>query len=160
MGNKFQQLAAAAALAALALNGCAVGPDFRAPEAPAAQAYNATALPTETVAAPETGGAAQRFSPGLDIPAQWWILFQSAALDRLIRQALANSPTLAAAQAKLREALENRRAAFGTLFPNVDGNVSATRQKISGAAFGQPEANFSPFTLINASVNVSYGLDL
>lgn len=160
MDDKFQQLAVAAALAALLLSGCAVGPDFRAPEAPATQAYNGTTLPAETVAVPGTGGTAQRFGPGLDIPAQWWILFQSSALDQLIRQALADSPTLAAAQAKLREAQENRRAAFGTLLPSVDGNASATRQKISGAAFGQPEANFSPFTLFNASVNVSYGLDL
>ncbi len=160
MDDNFQQFAVAAAVAALLLSGCAVGPDFRAPEAPDTQIYSSTALPVATIAAPGTGGAAQRFTPGLDIPAQWWMLFQSPALDQLIRQALADSPTLTAAQAKLREAQENRRAAFGTLLPTVDGNASATRQKISGAAFGQPEANFSPFTLFNASVHVSYGLDL
>jgi NodT family efflux transporter outer membrane factor (OMF) lipoprotein len=45
------------------------------------------------------------------------------------------------------------------LYPKVDASASVTREKISGAAFGQPNARFSPFTLYNASVNVSYALD-
>ena len=147
-------------VAALALTGCAVGPDFRQPAAPNAVAYTAGPLPAATTAAPGTGGAAQRFVSGREISPRWWESFHSVALDTLIRQALADSPTLAAAQAKLREALENRRAQLGALFPSVDGNASVARQKISGASFGQPDSNFSAFTLYNASVNVSYGLDL
>ncbi len=149
-----------AAAAGAAFAGCAVGPDFRRPDPPKTADYTAPALPAETAAAPGTGGAAQRFITGSDIPAQWWELFRSTALDQVIRQALADNPTLAAAEARLREVRETRRAAFGALFPSVDANASVTRQKISGAAFGQPESNFSPFTLYNASVNVSYGLDL
>ena len=99
-------------------------------------------------------------SPGRDIPGEWWRLFHSEALDRLIRQALADSPTLALAQARVLEARENRRAQFGALFPSVDANVSASRQKTSGAQFGQPDTAGGAFTLINASVSVSYALDL
>ena len=154
------RFALAVAFVALALAGCAVGPDFRQPTAPPAGAYTATPLPAETASAPGTGGAPQRFAPGSDIPAQWWELFRSAALDQVIRQALADNPTLAAAEARLREVRENRRAAFGALFPSVDANASVTRQKISGASFGQPRNDIAPFTLYNASVNVSYGLDL
>lgn len=149
-----------AAVAASTLSGCAVGPDFRAPDPPRATTYTATALPAETAAAPGTGGAAQHFVPGGDIPAQWWTLFHCEPLDRLIRQALADSPTLAAAEATLRQTQENRRAQFGVLFPSVDANVSADRKKISGASFGQPNSNPSPFTLYNASVSVSYVFDL
>jgi NodT family efflux transporter outer membrane factor (OMF) lipoprotein len=79
----------------------------------------------------------------------------------VVRQALTNNPTLAAAQATLRQSQENLNALVGSaLFPSVDANASVSRQKISGAAFGQPNANFSPFTLYNASVRVSYALDL
>ena len=113
-----------------ALTGCAVGPDYRAPKTPGTNGYTATALPPETTDAPGVGGAAQRFLSGQDIPGQWWTLFHSEALDRLIRQALADSPTLAAAQARLREAQENRRAQFGALLPSVDANLLAMRQKI------------------------------
>jgi NodT family efflux transporter outer membrane factor (OMF) lipoprotein len=155
------RIAVLAAIAGAALPGCAVGPDFHTPEAPAATAYTAQAMPPETTASPVPGGAAQRLVPEQEIPAQWWTLFHSAALDQLVRQALADNPTLAAAQATLRQSQESLRALVGSaLFPSVDANASVSRQKISGAAFGQPESQFSPFTLYNASVNVSYALDL
>ena len=82
------------------------------------------------------------------------------ALDRWIREALANSPTLGAAEATLRRAQEIRRARAGELLPSVDGTVSASRQKPSGASFGEANLQINPFTLYNASVNVSYTLDL
>jgi NodT family efflux transporter outer membrane factor (OMF) lipoprotein len=147
-------------LAALALAGCAVGPDFRRPAAPKADRYTPMALPQETASAPGVGGAAQRLVAGQDIPAQWWTLFHSDALDGLIRQGLADSPNLAAAQATLREAQENARAQFGTLLPSVDANVGAERQKFSPAEFGQSSSPSSLFNLYNASVSVSYTLDV
>ncbi len=148
------------ALVVAALAGCAVGPDFRRPAPPAGASYTAEALPVETAEAKGAGGAPQRFLSGQEIPPQWWALFRSEALDRLIRQALADSPTLAAAQARLREAEENRRAQIGVFFPAVGGSASASRRKFSGALFGAPGIELAPFTLYNASVNVSYALDL
>ncbi len=148
------------ALVAVTLAGCAVGTDFRRPAPPAVASYTAEALPAETAEAKVAGGAPQRFVSGAEIPSQWWALFRSEDLDRLIRQALKDSPTLAAAQATLRVAEENRRAQFGALFPRADGNASISRQKISGAPFGQPSNNNPSFTLYNASVDVSYALDL
>jgi NodT family efflux transporter outer membrane factor (OMF) lipoprotein len=142
------------------LTGCAVGPDFLRPVAPDAKGYTDTALAPETASAPGSGGAAQSFMTGRDIPSQWWTLFQSESLDRLIRQALAESPTLAAAQAALRQAQENRRAQLGEFFPSVDTKFSANRQKFTGASFGQPNQSGGLFTLYNASLSVSYTLDL
>jgi NodT family efflux transporter outer membrane factor (OMF) lipoprotein len=87
-------------------------------------------------------------------------MFHSAALDRLVRQALLDNPTLTAAQATLRQSQEAVNALVGSvLYPKVDANASVTREKISGAAFGQPDVRFSPFTLYNVSMNVSYSLD-
>jgi NodT family efflux transporter outer membrane factor (OMF) lipoprotein len=142
------------------LSACAVGPDFHTPPAPETRTYTASPLAAETVSAPGTGGTVQRFVSGQDIPNQWWTLFHSKSLDSLIRQALADSPTLVAAQAALRQAEENRRAQFGALFPSVDGNFSANRQQFTGASFGQPNSPGSIFTIYNASVSVSYVLDL
>jgi len=42
----------------------------------------------------------------------------------------------------------------------VNAGASVTRQKISGAAFGQPDARFDPFTLYNVSVGITYALDV
>ncbi|MDA8179991.1 MAG: efflux transporter outer membrane subunit, partial [Deltaproteobacteria bacterium] len=148
------------ALVAAALAGCAVGPDYRRPGPPAVASYTAEAPPAETAAAPGVGGMAQHFVAGGEIPVRWWELFRSEALDRWIREALANSPTLGSAEAALRQAQEVRRARFGDLFPSVDGSVNASRQKPSGASFGQANLHINPFTLYNASVNVSYALDL
>jgi NodT family efflux transporter outer membrane factor (OMF) lipoprotein len=152
---------AAAIAAGLLLCGCAVGPDFRRPEAPNTDSYTSTQLPGETSAAPGIHGGAQKFVIGQDIPEQWWSLFQSEPLDKVIRMALSDSPTLAAAEATLRVAQENLRARSGTVFfPSVDAGFSAERQKFSGAAFGQAGAGSNIFNLYNASVSVSYSLDI
>lgn len=144
----------------LGLAACAVGPNFKRPDAPSVQDYTATRLPEQTAAGSGTAGSAQRFASGQDIPAQWWRLFHSKDMDQVIRRALADNPTLAAAQATLRVAQENVRAQTGgALFPSVDGQVSARRQKTSGASFGQPGAPSNLFNLYNASVSVSYALD-
>ena len=88
------------------------------------------------------GGAAQRFVAGRDIPGDWWTLFRSEPLDRLIRDAVADSPTLAAAEATLRQAQEVYAAGSGALlYPGVDANVSRDAREDSGHRrrhLGQP----------------------
>ncbi len=154
----------------LALSGCAVGPDFQVPPAPSAasgDSYTPTPMPAQTAAAEgatagaaEVGpGIAQRFALAQDIPAQWWVVFHSEALDRMIRSALAQSPSLAAAQAALRQAQENFNAESGSLlYPNVTGQAGVARQRASETPLGIPGSGV--FNLYNASVNVSYTLDV
>jgi NodT family efflux transporter outer membrane factor (OMF) lipoprotein len=137
-----------------------VGPNFERPAPPADERYTATPLPEHTAQAPVPGGAAQRFVSVRDIPAQWWQLYHSEALDRLIRTALAESPTLEAAQAALRVSQENLISAASVLYPSVDAKGNATRQHTTGAAIGQPRAPGNVFNLFNANVTVSYDLDL
>src|ERR1700737_3299774 len=153
--------ASVAILTAGLLSACAVGPNFKPPEAPRNAAFvPAGQIAPETAAASLPGGQAQRFVDGMDIPGQWWTLFQSAPLNALIERALANSPTLEAAQAALRQANENVAAQRGSYYPSVSGKVESQRQKGSGAALGIPGFPSSYFyNLDTASVNVSYTLD-
>jgi outer membrane protein TolC len=77
------------------LAACAVGPNFKAPAAPGNAGFVPPGrMPAATTATETAGGQAQRFVDGMDIPGQWWTLFQSAELNALIDRALANSPTL------------------------------------------------------------------
>jgi NodT family efflux transporter outer membrane factor (OMF) lipoprotein len=138
-----------------------VGPNFRQPDAPTAPRYTEADLPGATASAPGPAGSTQRFAPGQDLPAQWWTLFHSDPLDQLVRQAIADSPNLTAAEAALRVARENLAAQTGALlYPQVDGTLGASRQKITGASLGQSGGGATIFNLYNASVNVSYALDV
>lgn len=155
MHKPIKQFATASAIALLAA-GCAVGPDFKRPTAPPVTSY--TAEPLSMHPAPNVN--TQHFAQDMDIPADWWSLFHSPALNHLLEQALKSNPTLTAAQASLRQAQENVYAAEGTLFPSVNANASAVRQQSNGAQFGRPGTPGSLFTLYNASVNVTYGIDI
>ena len=150
-----------ATVTTLGLAACAVGPNYRTPPAPSTPGFvPAEALPAVTSTAPVPGGEAQKFVAGLDIPGQWWALFQSPQLNALIERALANSPTLNAAQAALRQANENVAAQRGSYYPSVSGQYQIEREKSSGAAFGLPGAGSFLYTLNSAQVNVSYTLDV
>jgi NodT family efflux transporter outer membrane factor (OMF) lipoprotein len=87
-------------------------------------------------------------------------LFQSAPLNALIERGIANSPTLEAAHAALRQANETVAAQRGSYYPSVSGTLSAERQKASGAAFGEPGIGSIMYNLNSAAVNVSYTLDV
>jgi len=150
----------AVALSVFSVCGCAVGPDFRAPVVAKAETYTADTLPAKTVAASVAAGAAQTFSVGKDIPAQWWMLFKSSELDALVKEALIKNPSIEQAQAALREASEEYRARVGTEYmPAVDASFSASRQQGSSAAAGA-EGVTSVFNLKNASVSFSYAFDV
>jgi NodT family efflux transporter outer membrane factor (OMF) lipoprotein len=108
------------------------------------------------------GGDAQSFVAGQDIPAQWWTLFRSPALEALVRQALDHGPTLARARARLRQVEEERQARAGaTRYPRVDAKLSANRIDVDPQSLGTPALPVAtPFNLYLASVAVSYDFDL
>jgi NodT family efflux transporter outer membrane factor (OMF) lipoprotein len=148
------------------VSGCVVGPNFKAPAAPQSSSgaevhsYTADQMPNTTAATTTHGagnaGAAQHIVYGADIPAQWWTLFHSPELDQLIKSALQQNPTVQSAEASLRQAEENYNAQSGSLtYPNVTGQLGANRQRSA-----QGGTSPSVFNLYNASVNVSYTLDI
>ena len=121
---------------ALAIGGCAVGPDFDRPPAPTDTGYTPEPLATQTASVRSRGGEAQHFLPDRDIPGDWWALFHSVSLNRLIDQALKANPDLDAAQAALRQAQENVYAEQGALFPQASLSFQAEKERFSGATFG------------------------
>lgn len=145
--------------AGLSLAGCAVGPDYRRPDAPAVDRYTAQPLPAATASAPTPDGDAQRFLQGGDVPQMWWTSFGNAELSRRVQTALAHSPSIASAQAVLRQAQENARAARGGLLPSADLGAGASRQTESAIQSGVPGGR-GPFSVYNTSVSVGYVFDL
>ena len=147
------------ALASL-LVGCAVGPDFQAPAAPEASAYTAAPAPARTASAPTALGGAQQFQVAADPGAQWWSRLGSPRLDAWIEQALRANPSLASAQATLRQAQEVHAARAGsTLYPVVGASVGAQRQRLSPSALGQA-GTAREFNLFNGGIGVQYQPDL
>jgi len=142
------------------LAGCAVGPDFQKPPAPPVERYTAEPLATESAAAETTGGAKQRFVADMDIPAQWWTLFGSTALNALVEQSIKANPNLHAAQAALRVAEENYLSQRGAFFPSVQASLQPTRQKIANDVSSPLNSGASLFSLHTAQLSVAYAPDV
>ncbi|WP_235577709.1 efflux transporter outer membrane subunit [Rhodanobacter sp. Root561] len=150
-----------AAVAALAIGGCAVGPDFHRPSAPEMASVAAGPMPASTASANVAGGRAQHFVAGADIPAQWWTLFHSTALNALVEQALAHNADLKAAQAALDVARETTLAGRGARYPSVTAGMSASReQDPPGALAPVPSNNAFLYNLFTPQVSVSYVPDV
>jgi NodT family efflux transporter outer membrane factor (OMF) lipoprotein len=144
------------ALGLFCLTSCTVGPNFVPPKAPLVDRYTAGAEPTTTISA---NGQAQRFEKGADVVSEWWRLFSSSKLDRVMKEAISHNATLQAGQASLRQSQENLRAGFGVFYPEVNGSFNATREKFSPASIGQGgEGNV--FSLYTLTATISYALDV
>ena len=125
---------AAAALLAVALAGCSLGPAYQRP--PAAQ--------------------------GVPIKAErWWSLYSDPVLDRLIDEALAHNQDLALAAARVDEARAFARIADAEMIPSIDATAQRDRSRAS-ARGGVPMPPGVPLERNNyrAQVNISYELDL
>jgi NodT family efflux transporter outer membrane factor (OMF) lipoprotein len=125
-------LVALASIWAAVSGGCAVGPRWHPPQAPADAGYAPAPLPKTSSSAPVHGGEAQHLISGRDIPFEWWELFQSPALNSLIDKAFKANPNIAAAQAALRQAQELVYAQQGFFYPSVGTTFQAERHKVSG----------------------------
>jgi NodT family efflux transporter outer membrane factor (OMF) lipoprotein len=149
----------AACLAGL-LGACTMGPNFAAPEGPKTQAYLPDG-PDSFVSGGIDGGEAQRIVRGLDIPGQWWAVFQSPELNGLIEQALRANPDIRAAAAALRVARENARAQRATLFPTVQGGFGATTYQVPNfLSAPTADPNNYNYSLFSLGLTLSYNLDL
>ena len=155
-----------AAMLAAQLGACAVGPNFVPPADPPVMRYTKEPLANPSAADAITtrqgGSADQSFVAGADIPGQWWTLFRSKALNRLVEEALANNPNLEAAQASLRIAQQNVLAQKGTLFPTVTANPQAQGSRAPGLDLQSPLQNQNQFlySLYTPQVLVSFNPDV
>ncbi|GJD42513.1 Antibiotic efflux pump outer membrane protein ArpC [Methylobacterium cerastii] len=163
----YRRSARAAALAAsLSLSACAVGPNYIAPEDPPVARYTKEPLANpsaaDKVATRQGGSADQSFVSGADIPGQWWTLFRSKALNRLVEEALANNPNLEAAQASLRIAQQNVLAQKGTLYPSLSANPQALGARAPGLDLQSPLQNQNNYlySLYTPQVTVAFNPDV
>ena len=130
--------------AALALSGCAIGPDFVRPD---------TALPEQYGAEGNIPVVAEA-----KINPEWWKLFGDATLDQLVEQALANNQDLQAAIARMEAAEAAAREAGADYFPGIDLSASSSRSRTSGKTdTGSPVMHLNDR---RAQLGISYELDL
>jgi NodT family efflux transporter outer membrane factor (OMF) lipoprotein len=133
-------------VAAMALSGCAVGPDYVSPtpKAPAQAPLTQAAVPGFVAEEP---------------PVEWWHLFDQPVVDRLVGEALAANTDLRVAAANLRQARAVLRETRTQRLPSttISGSYSRTRQ--SGASFGQSTPG-TELDVYDAGIDVSYQVDL
>lgn len=131
--------------------GCAAGPDYTRPDAPLAVSWQLEepwhlSEPADTLAK----GA-------------WWQRFNDATLDGLEQQALANSPTLAGAAARLAQARAVLSATGSALVPQVNLGLRAQR---FGITENRPLTNYNSPNFSTTqndfatALSVNYELDL
>jgi NodT family efflux transporter outer membrane factor (OMF) lipoprotein len=134
----FAATVVAAAIAALTLTlaGCAdmAGIDSHARLRDAASlGLQADAAMTPTTPSADPAEARAAAVPGATLPeAHWWAGFGDARLDALVDEALAGSPNLQSAQARLARAQAAIATVDAASQPQVNGALDLTRQKFSG----------------------------
>jgi NodT family efflux transporter outer membrane factor (OMF) lipoprotein len=115
----------------LGLSSC-VGPDFKIPEAPEIASFTADRQPPSNTAAGQT----QHLDINRDLPADWWTLFHSQALNDVVQRALRDNPNIDAARAALRVARANVYAEAGLLFPQASATYQGQGGKVATSPGG------------------------
>jgi len=141
-----------ALLTTAALAGCALGPDYERPALPEAKHL----APAEV----ESAMRAQGQVTDAELPAQWWTLYQSPALDQLVHDALAHNPSVPAAQAALRAAAETRLAQQASFFPTVTASYNGARQRVATALASPLASGANVFNVGTAQLSVAYTPDV
>lgn len=90
----------------------------------------------------------------------WWKRFNDPQLDALVDEALNGSPTLRAADARVRKALAAAGVANAARLPQVTGDASVTRERLPEKGLFPPPFGGSWITQGELSANLSYDLDL
>lgn len=128
-----------------------VGPQFERPPAPGANGYAAPG---------DTAPARAALSPEARPAGVWWAALGSADLDRVIREALKDSPTLAEADAVLARNRAQAEAVAGRLKPQADVKAGAKRERINTAVFGISNIPSPTVSFYTVGGTVAYDLDL
>ncbi|MDR2837970.1 MAG: efflux transporter outer membrane subunit [Azonexus sp.] len=100
---------------ALALAGCAIGPDYQRP---------ATTLPENYPEAGQTTAAAA-------VNNRWWTLFADATLNDLVDQALKNNADVRLAIARIEQAEAVARETGSLYFPEIDVEAGSSNSQLS-----------------------------
>jgi len=136
---------ALSAVSALALAGCAVGPDY-ARSAP----HPASSGPFLSASDPAFAAAS--------LPQDWWRLYDDPVLDALVEDALAANTDIRQALARIERARAGLRGARGERLPQTAIGTSATYNRLpdSQVPAGAEREDWS----YDAGIEVGYELDL
>lgn len=93
-------------------------------------------------------------SPTQDL-SRWWSRFEDPTLGRIIAKALADSPDMASASARIRESRARRQAAVSSLFPSLSGSTSA-----NSSSSKREGSDSQSDTSYSAGLNASWEADL
>jgi len=126
---------------ALALTGCAVGPDYRQPQ---------TVTPDQWQELPATGVRVE--SPDAPSLAAWWTTLNDPQLNEFIERALAENKSVKQAYARVVQARAQRAIAGSGFWPNIDASASGTRI--------ESESNFNERGEAVSTVGESYSTGL
>jgi len=131
----------ALSLMVLAVTGCAVGPDYKAPQ-------------------PEPARIAHAGSSDYDrsrFESAWWHQFEDPTLDALVGQALAENRELRIAFARLRAARSIRDDDANDRFPTVTAGATAEYGKAQQPGFSEQRSNIERYDL---GLDMAWELDL
>ena len=134
----------AAALTALTLAGCAIGPDYQRPSA---------ALPASFDASPTRAASAA-------VQADWWVLFQDPTLNQLVERALSHNADVRLAVARVEQADAVAREAGAAFLPEIDGGASASKTQASTRTASYSANSPRLRTARSATLSTSYELDV
>ena len=150
-------LGTAALTAAMSLSGCGLfGPDRNPPAMAQPDHYS---VEGQSAQLPKAEGVAQQLDIGAAPVPQWWKSYGSDALNALVDEGLANSPSLAATQHTLKAAREGLRSEIGnSLFPSVDVGFAPSRQRALGIPILPTQETFLE-NVFAAQVQASYTFD-
>lgn len=121
------------------VSGCATTTTVERPDVEETVSWNAPATVADNALPPDP---------------EWWHGFGSPELDRLIAQAFANSPDLAATAERVFQAEQQVRVAGSSLLPSLGFGAS------TGEQYSDSDSGSQTSESTSASLNVSYELDL
>lgn len=149
-------------LTTAALAGCTVGPNYKAPPAVAADAATRGTF----VRARDTALVP---TPGL---ARWWETLADPTLTALVDDALAHSPSIDEASARIRSAQAQLTQQRASQLPSVSANATYLHAELPGVGIGQTtttdtggsdttaSGGSSSLDFYNLGLNASWELDL
>ncbi|MBS0503881.1 MAG: efflux transporter outer membrane subunit [Proteobacteria bacterium] len=134
-----------AAVSALTLSACAVGPNYVAPA-------------TRPVAAAPFVSTSVAATPAAAIDGDWWRLYNDPLLDRLVADALTANTDIRVAVARLERALASLHEVRANRTPQINVGGSAQYGRLPGAqrAPGADRENWN----VDTGLDVAYEVDL
>lgn len=139
------------ALCAALLAGCTVGPDFAKPENDLG----------ELVLAPRQVYAGPGRLSDVELPSQWWALFDDALLAQLETRALTGNLDLQLASERIAQSRARLGIANAALLPDVAGGASQAREGLSeNGKFVALGASSAPREFWQLGFDASWEIDL